>query len=83
MGDGQGPQAGVDYARDDQLIPPGASNHNQDCLYRNSDGDLTPLAISVTNPDGSWARNPDGSRIFIFIHGGHWDPIAQRCVQKR
>ena len=79
---GRNPQAGVDYARDDQLIAPGASGYNDSCYFTDAEGNRTTLAKSVTNPDGSWARRSDGSRIFIIIQGAHWDPIAQRCVQR-
>ena len=79
---GRIPQPGVDFAWDHQLIAPGAPGYDESCYFTNADGDRTPLAKSVTNPDGSWARNSDGSRIFTFIHGAHWDPIANRCVQR-
>ena len=79
---GRVPQAGVDFARDDQLIAPGASGYNEACYFTDAEGNRTPLARSVTNPDGSWARNSDGSRIFIITEGAHWDPIAQQCVQR-
>ena len=79
---GRRPQPGVDYARDDQLIAPGATGYNPACYFTDANGNRTPLAIGVKNADGSWARNPDGSRIFIVIEGGHWDPIAERCIRR-
>ena len=77
---GRTPQAGVDYGGPDDLIAPGEAGYNASCYYTNANGDRTPLARSVTNPDGSWARNSDGSRIFIIIEGANWDPIAQQCT---
>lgn len=64
-------QAGVDYAREDQLIAPGDAEHDDSCIYRNDEGEPRP----------AYQWDPE-TQTFTEIHGAHWDPIAQQCRQR-
>ena len=77
---GRVPRAGVDYARDDQLIGHGAAGYNATCYYTNSAGERAPVYQTRLTADGELERNADGSIAYNVYHGSLWDPIAQRCV---
>ena len=58
-------KAGVDYARDDQLIAPGQTGYNEQCRY--------------DKPGFEPQWNADGTVTYKRLIGTYWDPIAQVC----
>ena len=63
-------QAGVDYARDDQLEPPSEANG---CLYDK------PSYQAQTDADGNLLKNADGTYVYKRYIGAYWDPLAGVC----
>ena len=81
---------GIDYTRDAQLVRPGAAGYNEECRYKDADGNPTPLFRAEFHPQdhpnpqlrGKPVRNADGSVRGTTIHGGNWDPLAGNCTTR-
>lgn len=81
------PQPGIDYTPDHQQVRPGDAGYNEDCRYRDGQGNPAPIFIADFHPQdhpnpqlrGKPIRNPDGTVQGTTIHGGNWDPQANIC----
>ena len=74
LGDPDSP--GADYSRDEDLVRPGQPGYNNEkCLYKDEEGNPTPVSGVVRDDSG----NVTGR---VTIHGGNWDPIAQKCTSR-
>ena len=83
------PQPGVDYTRDHQLVRPGGTDYNEDCRYKDDQGNPTPAFRADFHPHDHPNPQLRGKPVRIngvvqgtTIHGANWDPLAQTCTTR-